>query len=138
MHRLLLAALLLAITVVPATAEAGDPGRSDWWLDACENDRTICAGYIYGFHNALDYANAMEQTYWQDHQPEVLDDHKRAWNFIAFTIGRQVNCTAKVQLKQRIEVWLKHLREHPQEGHLPPAATFAKSQNAAFKCEKPQ
>lgn len=130
MKRLFLVAVLL---VLPHMAKAqADPNRSDFWLRSCgEENQILCLGYVSGFKDALGSARAIQEGLLERDAPEDLPKHKMIWDYSYKTM---LTCEEKITNGQRVEVWMKYLRDHPEMHHEPPFYTYMKSQQA-FQCD---
>lgn len=111
--------VIVGLHPVRTMAETVNPDRSDMFASACTiPNKLACITYVKA---AIDVINVNRIIYkGEDTLSHVI-----------------MGCApSEVTIGQIAEIWLKYIKEHPEQHHLAPIGTLSLSMNAAFPCSK--
>lgn len=117
--RILIACLLLAVSCGSYAKEDIHSGNS--WYSSCAASSTSCLDFIFGLDTGFVYSAFL------------LIDTKHnvdARSYLGYCPSDNVN------MQQRMDVFTKYLKDHPEERHLSAAFLALKSWGKAWPCKK--
>lgn len=134
-------ALILCISLVMfvsresfSQSNSNPAGRSDFWMEACETNETLCStfaiGYYLGANKGIDSLSFIIKG-------ELINvEEKLSNNAADLALEIVEGCPdGGVIISQKVKVWIRYLENHPEEHHFSPAGTFQRALLEAFPCE---
>lgn len=134
MKKEIVATLLVLLFAIPVDAADAPAERSDFFMKLCDSPNTPpreCYAYLRGASDGMRYAMEMIAGLTDEVGPIEIDrtDLDKAMKASAECLDPRITST------QTIAIWVKYLRNHPEQHHLPGVVTYHAAMEDAFPCE---